>query len=97
MVCLGPLMDGYRPDLDFGYLCQLLVDIGTYQNYDVVDASTYPDPPAALWARTEAGQRVIKSLGGPPMRPTTQSEAEKPVTRPLWLSPLADRLTGEDQ
>jgi len=97
VVCLGPLMAGYRPDLDFGFLCQLLVDIGTYQNYDVVDASTFPDPPAALWARTEAGQRVIQSLGGPPMRPTTQSEAEKPVTRALWLSPLADRLTGEDQ
>ncbi len=97
LVCLGPLMDGYRPDLDFGYLCQLLVDIGTYRNYDVVDASTFPDPPAALWARTDAGQRVIQSLGGPPMRPSTQREDEKPVAPALWLRPLAGRLPGDAQ
>ena len=96
-MCLGPLMDGYRPDLDFGYLCQLLVDIGTYRNYDVVDASTFPDPPAALWARTDAGQRVIQSIGGPPMRSPTQREDEKPVAPALWLSPLADQLTGDEQ
>jgi hypothetical protein len=95
MVCLGPLMDGYRPDLDFGYLCQLLVDIGTYRNYDVVDASTFPDPPAALWARTESGQEMIQSLGGPPMRPPTQREAEKPMAPALWLTPLAE-LPAED-
>ncbi|MDG6101416.1 hypothetical protein Daura_39870 [Dactylosporangium aurantiacum] len=89
-VCLGPLMDGYRPDLDFGYLCQLLVDIGTYRNYDVVDANTYPDPPAALWARTERGQELIRSIGGPPMRPPTQREDEKPLAPSLWLRPLAD-------
>jgi hypothetical protein len=95
-VCLGPLMmdSGYRPDLDFGYLCQLLVDIGTYRNYDVVDASTFPDPPAAFWARTDSGQRVIQSLGGPPMRPSTKREADSRVT-PLWLSPLAERLAGD--
>ncbi len=97
MVCLGPLMDGYRPDLDFGYLSQLLVDIGTYRNYDVVEASTYPDPPAALWARTDSGQRVIQSLGGPPMRPSTKREAGSVVTPALWLSPLAERLAGDER
>lgn len=90
-VCLGPLMDGWRPDLDFGWLCQLLVDIGTYQNYDVVDASTYPDPPAALWARTDAGQRLIQSIGGPPMRVSAPADTAK-VTPALWLSPLAAKL-----
>ncbi|TCO52881.1 effector-associated domain EAD1-containing protein [Actinocrispum wychmicini] len=91
-VCLGPLMDGYRPDLDFGWLCQLLIDIGTYRNYDVVDAPTYPDPPAALWARTEPGQELIQSIGGPPMRQTTQREDEKPIAPALWLSPLAEHM-----
>ncbi|MGW4064347.1 hypothetical protein ACWEGE_39090 [Amycolatopsis sp. NPDC004747] len=97
MVCLGPLMDGYRPDLDFGYLCQLLIDIGTYRNYDVVDASTYPDPAAALWARTAPGQELIQSIGGPPMRETTEREDEKRATPALWLSLLADRQTAEGQ
>jgi ubiquitin-protein ligase len=95
LVCLGPLMDGWRPDLNFGNLCQLLVEIGTYRNYDVVDASTFPDPAAALWARTDAGQRMIQSLGGPPMQAPTQREDEKPAAPALWLSPLAERLTGD--
>lgn len=97
MVCLGPLMDGYRPDLDFGYLCQLLIDIGTYQNYDVVDASTYPDPPAALWARTASGQELIRSIGGPPMRPTTERKDDRRATPALWLSQLVDRPEGAEQ
>lgn len=91
-VCLGPLMDGYRPDLDFGYLCQLLVDIGTYRNYDVVEASTFPDPPAALWARTPAGQQTIQDIGGPPMRAETTPEAETRLAVPMWLSPLAGEV-----
>lgn len=95
MVCLGPLMDGYRPDLDFGYLCQLIIDIGTYRNYDVVDADTFPDPAAALWARTEPGQEMIQALGGPPMRPTTQRPDERRAAPPLWLSLLADRQAGD--
>jgi ubiquitin-protein ligase len=96
MVCLGPLLDGYRPDLDFGFLCQLLIDIGTYRNYDVVDASTYPDPPAALWARTAPGQELIQSIGGPPMRPTTES-ADEHQDMPVHIRPLADWLAGEDR
>lgn len=97
MVCLGPLLDGYRPDLDFGYLCQLLIDIGTYRNYDVTDASTYPDPEASLWARTKPGQELIMSIGGPPMRPTTEREDEARAVPGVWLSVLADRLTGGEQ
>jgi ubiquitin-protein ligase len=95
LVCLGPLMDGYRPDLDFGYVCQLLIDIGTYRNYEVVETNTYPDPDAALWARTASGQELIQSIGGPPMRPTTEREDEKRPVPPLWLSLLADRLAGD--
>jgi hypothetical protein len=92
-VCLGPLMDGWRPDLDFGYLSQLLVDIASYRNYDVVEATTFPDPPAALWARTESGQRLIQAIGGRPMGSVTTREAERERVRPaVWLSPLADHM-----
>lgn len=91
MVCLGPLMDGYRPDLDFGYLCQLLIDIGTYQNYDVVEADTYPDPEAALWARTEAGQEIITALGGKPMRPRTERADEKRPAGGFFLGAFGDQ------
>ncbi len=91
-VCLGPLMGGYRPDLDFGYLSQLLTDIGTYRNYDVVDATTFPDPPAAFWARTRPGQEVIQSLGGPPMREATERESEKRLIPSVWLRPLSDAI-----
>ena len=45
----------------------------------------------------DAGQRVIQSLGGPPMRPSTQRDDEKPVAPALWLSPLAGRPTGDAQ
>ena len=93
-VCLGPLMEGYRPDLDFSYLCQLLVDIGTYRNYDVVEASTYPDPPAALWARTDTGQQMIQSIGGPAMRIQT-SERPQTDSPALWLTRMA--RSGPDE
>lgn len=96
MVCLGPLMDGWRPDLDFGYLCQLLYDIGTYRNYDVVDASTYPDPPAAFWARTDAGQRVIRELGGPPMRATTRPKSEQRRPPALHVTPLHETVARRE-
>lgn len=96
-VCLGPLMDGYRPDLDFGYLCQLLIDIGTYRNYDIVEASTFPDPPAALWARTTTGQRIIQEIGGSPMRDEPPPEGGPRVAPPLWLRRLGDQpVRGSD-
>lgn len=96
LVCLGPLMDGWRPDLDFGYLCQLLLDIGTYQNYDVVETNTYPDPPAAFWARTEAGQRVIQEIGGPPMRATTQPRSERTRPPALHVKPMHASAAGKE-
>jgi hypothetical protein len=62
--CLGPLMDGWRPDMPFGLLCRLVVDIARYRNYDVTEATTFPDPIAARWARSPEGQAMIKSIGG---------------------------------
>jgi len=94
-VCLGPLMDGYRPDLDFGYLCQLLVDIATYRNYDVVEASTFPDPPAALWARTPAGQKAITAIGGTPMREPSGPETSARPVPSFWLRPLSEVIDGD--
>ncbi|GAA2372899.1 hypothetical protein GCM10010404_30180 [Nonomuraea africana] len=90
-VCLGALMDGYRPDLDFGSLCQLLVDIGSYQNYDVVDADTWPDPVAAFWAKSDTGQAAITAMGGKLIAErapgATRGDGRAPL---LWISPLED-------
>ncbi|MFD1930532.1 MULTISPECIES: effector-associated domain EAD1-containing protein [Nonomuraea] len=89
-VCLGALMNGYRPDLDFGSLCQLLVDIGSYQNYDVVDADTWPDPVAAFWAKSPNGQAAITAIGGRLIEerdPAPRGEGRAPL---LWISPLED-------
>ena len=32
--CLGALTDAYRPDMDFGQLCQMLVDMAGYRQYE---------------------------------------------------------------
>lgn len=90
-VCLGALMNGYRPDLDFGSLCQLLVDIGSYQNYDVVDADTWPDPVAAFWAKSAKGQAAITAMGGKLIEERgpggVRGEGRAPL---LWISPMED-------
>lgn len=91
-VCLGALMDGYRPDLDFGSLCQTLVDIGSYQNYDVVDADTWPDPVAAFWAKSSQGQAAITAVGGKLIEEwvTGSVRSAGHPRRLLWISPLEE-------
>ena len=60
-VCLGVLEEKYRPGLDFGQLCQMLVDIAAYHNYEVRE---YYNQEAAQWARSEEGQMAITARGG---------------------------------
>jgi ubiquitin-protein ligase len=60
-VCLGALQEKYRPGMDFGKLCQLMVDIGGYQNYEVRE---YYNKDAAKWARSDRGQAAIIARGG---------------------------------
>jgi len=60
-VCLGVLQEHYRPSMDFGELCQMLVDLAGYRNYTVTEG--YNAEPAQ-WATTLEGQRAIESIGG---------------------------------
>jgi ubiquitin-protein ligase len=60
-VCLGVLEDRYRPGLDFGELCQMLVDIAGYQNYEIREGY---DAQARAWAISREGQIAIESRGG---------------------------------
>lgn len=60
-VCLGALEDRYRPGLHFGELCQILVDIASYRNYEIREGY---DRQARDWAVSKAGQAAIERRGG---------------------------------
>ncbi|MCC6458993.1 MAG: hypothetical protein IT260_00890 [Saprospiraceae bacterium] len=60
-VCLGELADRYRPGMDFGQLCQLLIDIASYQNYQIREGL---NPDALRWVKTVEGQTAITARGG---------------------------------
>jgi hypothetical protein len=60
-VCLGALADRYRPGLDFGELCQTLVDIAGYQNYEIREGY---NKEAQEWALSPEGQMAIEAHGG---------------------------------
>lgn len=68
LVCLGELMNAYRPTLDFGRLCQTLVDMACYRNYEVFHhdegGGGWVNSAAAGWARSAEGQDRIRLLGG---------------------------------
>jgi len=65
-VCLGVLAHSWRPALDFGQLCQMLVDMAGYRNYEISDSF---NPIAAYWAQTEDGAAMIEAIGGKPPVP----------------------------
>lgn len=60
-VCLGALEESYRPSLDFGELCQILVDIAGYQNYTLEEGY---NGAASEWALSKEGQIAIQRRGG---------------------------------
>lgn len=72
LVCLGLLKEGYRPTLDFRLICQMLVEIAGYHNYEVYDINEggvgFFNPLAAAWARSPEGQDMIISIGGKPLK-----------------------------
>ncbi|OUL34970.1 hypothetical protein BV372_12750 [Nostoc sp. T09] len=61
LVCLGDLGDRYRPGLDFAKLCQLLIDIASYQNYALDEGY---NKEAQEWAISDQGQIAIEQRGG---------------------------------
>jgi hypothetical protein len=60
-VCLGALQEHYRPGLDFGELCKMLVDIAAYRTYTLEEGH---NPEAAQWALSDEGQEAIERAGG---------------------------------
>lgn len=79
-VCLGALGEHYRPGLDFGELCQMLLDIATYQNYAVEEGYNLE---AQKWALSKDGQVAIEKRGG---KSTIRKMIKQIITpRPLQI------------
>jgi hypothetical protein len=85
-VCLGVLADSYKPTLDFGQLCQLLVDMAGYRNYEIKDPF---NPYAAAWTLTQEGRVMIEDIGGKP--PVADPPPDEGALR---VSALRIRPTG---
>lgn len=61
LVCLGVLAESYRPGLHFGLLCQMLIDMASFRNYELREGY---NPEAAVWAGSPEGQQAIAEIGG---------------------------------
>ncbi|TKD03187.1 ubiquitin-conjugating enzyme E2 [Polyangium fumosum] len=61
LVCLGVLAESYRPGLHFGTVCQMLVDMASYRNYELREVY---NPEAHAWAASPEGQAAITASGG---------------------------------
>ncbi len=61
IVCLGVLAESYRPGLHFGTVCQMLVDMASFRNYELGE---FYNPEAAAWAASPEGQAAIVAIGG---------------------------------
>jgi ubiquitin-protein ligase len=70
-VCLGLLGENFRPGMDFGELCQLLVEIAAYRNYAITEGY---NADAQEWAFSDKGQQAIAEIGG---RPVVEMLAEE--------------------
>ena len=91
-VCLGVLADRYRPGLDFGLLCQMLVDVASFRNYVVTEGYNVE---ACRWAASEAGQATIVAGGGRREDPAKlglarghEMDGDELPTREPGLSPM---------
>ena len=73
-VCLGALAESYRPDFDFGVLCQMLIDIASYQSYAWVQKVLNAE--ASVWAFGE-GQAQIQQIGGRRERKREDSDTDE--------------------
>ncbi|MBG0562563.1 effector-associated domain EAD1-containing protein [Actinoplanes aureus] len=75
LVCLGELDDTWYPGMDMGEVCQMLVEIAGYRNYDLFHVThdggepalrqNFFDERAALWALRN--QQLIMDRGGVPI------------------------------
>ncbi|MFI5893095.1 effector-associated domain EAD1-containing protein [Actinoplanes sp. NPDC051513] len=75
LVCLGELDDSWYPGMDMGEVCQMVVEIAGYRNYDLIHVTgdraapelhaNFFDKRAAVWAMEN--QELIKGRGGVPI------------------------------
>ena len=97
-VCLGVLQEQYTPALDFGLLCDLIIDLASYQTYELRavhedgEGLGYLDAYAVAWAKSEAGQQRIAERGGS-VRIVGQPEANR-RRMPLLIQPM-DESDGD--
>jgi ubiquitin-protein ligase len=100
LVCLGALQESYLPSLHFGSLCQLLMDIAGFRNYNLyksdgtLDATgnlrrqaDFFDARAADWVDSVEGQRRIAEIKGSPL--------DKPVRQRPEYRNFIERIGGE--
>jgi len=93
--CLGALTDSWLPDLDFGQLCQMLVDMAGYRHYETREqghegGEGYLNVPAARWARSEAGQERIADRGGIRLSDQADQDDKEDMTSRLDIRPIDD-------
>jgi len=84
-VCLGLLEERYRPSLDFGYLCQMLVEIAAYRNYVVHEGYNRE---ALKWAVSTEGQLAIEARGGCSITRMMLQDEFRPEPPPLRIRRL---------
>lgn len=63
LVCLGDLLGDFTPELDFGALCQTIVDLAGFRGVGIVDvddngepSANFYDKAAAVWFSRNAGR-----------------------------------------
>ena len=92
---LHPRLLGYRPEHDLAHICRMLAEVARYQDYDLTEGPDSPDPVAALWAGTPAGQDRIRDIGGRPLADVIRDRDR--WARPhrlFWLKPLEKEPHG---
>jgi ubiquitin-protein ligase len=87
-VCLGDLQKGYRPAMDFGELCRMLIEMACYRNYTLRE---YYNGDAKDWADSPAGRAAIKRRGGVPWH-----ERQHPPDEELLWPLTITRMTGHE-
>lgn len=95
MLQFHPLLLGYRPAHDLANVARMIASIARYRDYDLREGPDSPNPVAALWARTEAGQTMIKAIGGRPLADVLR-EGDRAARPPrlFWLKPLGGEPGG---
>ncbi|GAA1392553.1 hypothetical protein GCM10009639_24400 [Kitasatospora putterlickiae] len=95
LVCLGLLAESYQPSLDFGDLCQLLVDMAGFRNYSLFESTgelqadgtprlraNFYDRQAARWVAEH--QDRIEEINGSLVEPVVRDHRPYPnVVEPL--------------